>query len=507
MKKIIIGLFAIISIVGLLSCENANNSLDPMNSDFDNSLARRNGGGSNPPCPAEGTAIGFYVSASSEYAIYEYTLWADKDLDAGTATITNDDENIYVTYNTIETMFLDEAHVFLWSSIDDVPNKRPKNKRADYEAEDINDTTFTFAIPMDAVCGDAYFITAEASLFFVQGDDEDEDDEEDDGNGDDEDDDDDDHGNGHDSHGNGHGHGHDSHGNGNGYGHDENDGPVKAYAGDATSPQCFNDSGRKWWSFVSYPVDCFSMISGHVYDDADNSGSLDASETGFGGMTITASGSDGNWYTSITDVDGAYLLEHLTTGVDYTIIVTEPAGDYVAGENAGGYILANLMGEESPVNFGFYLAVTLSECATSDTLYADAGVDAGTVVIANDDDNLYITFDTNEMADLFEIHIDITGDSSRAVNNPDSYNANASVVLTDLPADAITVTIPFASTSFTCSDIFVVKAHAVLTVDATSGTNTLDGAGAFGGDNYATSRAGGYGDIEYSSCCVVTTPR
>ncbi|MBC8192025.1 MAG: hypothetical protein ISR87_00660 [Candidatus Marinimicrobia bacterium] len=487
MKKFLIGLISVVSIFGLLSCENV---VDPQNSDFgDNSLAKHQGGGhDNIPCPAEGEFAGLN-ELNSDFGVYNYTLWADKNIDVGTVSITNDDENVYVTYTTDETVELEKIHVFVWTSLDDISNKRPSPGHADYSANHINAFTYTAVIPAETFCDGSFYITADAKVKCIAEDDDeddDEDDNEDDGEDEDEDEDCDHHGNSH------HGHGHHH--------------TMRAYAGDAASPACFEEAGKKWWSYLSYTSSCFASISGNVYEDVNSSGGFDVGDAGFEGLTVTASGSDGNLYTTVTAADGSYLFEHLQTGLDYTVISDTPAGDFEADENAGGYILANLVGDESQVNFGFYLALILSDCGTSETLYASTGLDAGLVSIANDEDNLYITFDTNDEADLGEVHLEINP-TFRNFGDPSAYNANSYIVATDLPADNYTITIPFADTGLTCADLFIVKAHAVLTVDATSGSNTLVGASAFGSDTYRYTKAGYYGDIEYYSCCPSAGPQ
>jgi hypothetical protein len=388
MKKILIGLISVISIFGLISCES--NNLNPMGGDpGDNSLARHHGGRSNPPCPAVGEFAGVN-SLSSAYGVYDYTLWANKNLDVGTVSITNDDENIYVTYTTDETVELEKIRVFVWTDLEDISNKRPSPGHADYSANHIDAFTYTAVIPTEVFSGDNYYITANAKVKYIEDEEEEEDDDEDEDDEDDEEDDDeedDDHGH--------HGHGHHQ--------------VMRAYAGDTASPACFEEAGRKWWSYVGYTVESYSL--------------------------------------------------------------------------------------------------SLSDCDTSETLYAVGGLEAGTVSIANDEDNLYITIASNELCDLDEVYLDINP-SLRNVGDPATYNANIYITATDLPADSYTITVPFADTGLDCNDQFIVKARAVLTVDTATGSSTLDGVPAFGGNNYERKRSGEYyGDITYDSCCPGATPQ
>ncbi|NQV42894.1 MAG: hypothetical protein HQ506_11125 [Candidatus Marinimicrobia bacterium] len=478
MKKVLIGLISVISIFGLLSCES--NALDPMNGDSsDNSLARRHGGRSNPACPAEGAFAGFN-EVNSNYGVYNYTLWADKDINVGTVSITNDDENIYVTYTTDETVELEKVRVFVWTSLDDISNKRPAPGHADYSANHIDAFTYTAVIPAAALCDDIYYITANAKVKYIDEDDDDEDDDEDENDGDDEDenddeDDDDDR------------HGHDHHR------------AMEAYAGDAASPACFDDAGKKWWSYVGYSVDCSASISGSVYEDVNSSESFDTGDTGFEGISVTASGSDGNVYTVITAADGSYLFEHLQTGLDYTVISDTPTGDFAANENATGYILANLVTDESQINFGF---AQMFDCGISSTLWVNENTSVGTMTISNDNDSLYITFDTDDQVNLAGMAVNLGPIASANILSPAEYNAYSATF--SLTQDAITVAIAFDATLFVPSDNILVTAYAVVALEQ-SGDISLDGAIVFGGETYhaGNSKTPWFYDTDYSSCSFI----
>lgn len=99
-----------------------------------------------------------------DYGTYTYTLWAGKTNNAGTVTITNDDNNIYVTYNTNNTADLSEVHVYLWSNQLDIPSKRPAPGQADYVVENINADSYTVVIPAAVNCDNVYYISAHAAL-------------------------------------------------------------------------------------------------------------------------------------------------------------------------------------------------------------------------------------------------------------------------------------------------------------------------------------------------------
>ena len=69
-----------------------------------------------------GTFVGYNETDCPDYGITEYTLWAGKTNDAGTVTVTNDDDNLYVTYNTNGTADLGEVHVYVWDDLADIPS-------------------------------------------------------------------------------------------------------------------------------------------------------------------------------------------------------------------------------------------------------------------------------------------------------------------------------------------------------------------------------------------------
>ena len=476
MKKLIFGLFIVVSILGLLSCESGLDTFDPQKGNLgENALAKRHGH-SRPACPATGEFAGFNEQ-SPNYGVYNYTLWGNQNIDVGDVTITNDDDNIYVTYTTDGTAELYKVYVYVWTSLDDIPDRRPPPGHADYSANHINALSHTVVIPRDSYSGDTFYITANAKLRGVVDEDDDEDDEDDDRHG-------------------RRGRGHRGHHN------------LKAYAGDAFSPDCFDDAGRHWWSYVGYTSESYASVSGKVYDDENSSGDFNTGEAGFEGILVTASGSDGYMYTAFTDLDGAYLFEHLLTGLDYTIISGVPAGDYDASENGTGAIIADLTDDGAQVNFGFASSITLSDCGVTFSLWADQTTDAGTLTIANDNDNLYITFDTNELGDLAVVHVNIGTTDLRAIGDPANYNANIFVDNSSFPLDSYTVTIPLADVGFTCSDLMVVKAHAILTTDGASGSTAVEASTAFGGETYyPPGKTDWFYDTAYYSCCVISTPQ
>lgn len=88
-----------------------------------------------------------------------------------------------------------------------------------------------------------------------------------------------------------------------------------------------------------------SSIAGIVYNDQNDNGVINASEHGIAGVTITLTGTD-NWGNVInkvvvTDVDGAYLVDDLPAGANYTITETHPANFSDGLESKDGNIINN----------------------------------------------------------------------------------------------------------------------------------------------------------------------
>lgn len=252
-------------------------------------------------CEAFGELVG-YEGECPSVGVYEYTLWAGKHNDAGTVRIWADGEDLYVKYDTNETADLGEAHVYVWTDVSEIPTKRPAPGRAPYKAENINADSYTFTIEGLGSCGSMLYISTHAALV---------------GEG--------------------------------GSGTSGGNAGETAYAGGPDSPTCFDDQKGAWWGYVNFMVQCFYDVSGTVYEDANNNADFDG-ETGFAGITVTATGAD--VYTTTTNADGYYTFR-LPANESYVITTGSPAGDYTANENAGGYSIASLSECLTDIDFGF----------------------------------------------------------------------------------------------------------------------------------------------------------
>jgi hypothetical protein len=74
-------------------------------------------------------------------------------------------------------------------------------------------------------------------------------------------------------------------------------------------------------------------LSGTVYQDANQNGTMDSGDTGISGVTITLTGNNVN-QTATTDSNGAYQFSNLPAG-SYTITETPPSGFDPGTDNVG----------------------------------------------------------------------------------------------------------------------------------------------------------------------------
>jgi hypothetical protein len=274
---------------------------------------------------------------SDGYKSQVFSLWAGQDNYAGTVTVSNDDDNIYVTYDTNESADLKEVHVDVYSTADAVPDKRPAPGQAQYKAETLYADAHTVTVPFadlggSVTCGDDYYVIAHAAL---TGDDASDDGEDADSDS-------------------------------------SNDGET-AYAG-GSEPY---DGKGAWFYVAEYTVECCVYdISGSVYTDADGSGTFGDGESGLGGIPVTLEDDAGNVVaTTTTNSDGSYTFEDIPGGEDYTVVVEAPDG-YGGTQNAGGYEITDLGADLTGVDFG------VTEQAETDFTYnveTDYKQTAGTI--------------------------------------------------------------------------------------------------------------------------------
>jgi len=136
-----------------------------------------------------------------------------------------------------------------------------------------------------------------------------------------------------------------------------------------------------------------ASISGTVYNDADRDDVVDAGE-GLDAVTLTLSGTDiyGNNLSNIqaiTGVNGNFTFGGLPPGLSYSVVETQPAGNFDRNEVAGtsgGVVDNSAYGVTAPFNSitGINLAAAASATGYLYQEYAEAAVSG---FIYNDEDN------------------------------------------------------------------------------------------------------------------------
>jgi len=77
------------------------------------------------------------------------TLWAGKTINVGTVTVSNDEDNLYVTYETTGDWRLEEVQLYV---LDDEPTERLIPGQAPYKSGNISYvTSYTFVVPFDGL--------------------------------------------------------------------------------------------------------------------------------------------------------------------------------------------------------------------------------------------------------------------------------------------------------------------------------------------------------------------
>lgn len=102
-------------------------------------------------------------------------FWAGQNNDAGTVTISNDQDNFYIEIDTNGLADIQEYHIYAYSSTSGLPTKRPAPGLAPFVAEAVNADTTTATIPLSFfgatvdTAGSYYFIIHAALVEDVEG--------------------------------------------------------------------------------------------------------------------------------------------------------------------------------------------------------------------------------------------------------------------------------------------------------------------------------------------------
>ena len=164
-------------------------------------------------------------------------------------------------------------------------------------------------------------------------------------------------------------------------------------------------------------------------------------------------------------------------------------------------------------SFGNILGTPAESCNESSfrpsiyPLYAGQKSDAGTVAISTDGDQLLVTFDTNETADLLEVHVNVYTDAA-SVPTKRPAPGRAPYKSENLYRDAYTVAIPLSDllspADVLCDQTFFVIAHAALTTDET-GNEANAGETAYAGGIENPGKGAWFYVAQYGDFCGCVT--
>ncbi len=171
----------------------SNNNIETSVSD--DALAKKGGKGhssansnSNSNNAGTGTKLDQVTEdENNSYSAYTHSLWAGQDSYAGEVIVTNNDDELSITYNTDASADLKEVHIYIWTDESTIPNKRPAPGRAPFTAENLNADIYSISISENMVCGRKFYISTHAALIQNGTEEDSEDDGGDNDNGDDDD--------------------------------------------------------------------------------------------------------------------------------------------------------------------------------------------------------------------------------------------------------------------------------------------------------------------------------
>lgn len=210
-----------------------------------------------------------------------YTLWAHRNIEAGTVSVWRDSSKLYIKFDTNDDYTLDETHVWVGTKIDSMRLKRHGYRgysfARDYDDIPNDSRTWTAEVPFQAEWENKYLIIfAHAELIKA-----------------------------------------------NHHGRDE------AWGGDKSLPYKYWWHLQHWyynksWMHFMYLVPPYESqvetysVSGKVFNDVDTDGVQDSTEQGLSGVTLTLLQGSTVLSTKATGSDGSFTFTGLEAGT-YTV--------------------------------------------------------------------------------------------------------------------------------------------------------------------------------------------
>ncbi len=111
---------------------------------------------------------GTQTGAQYGFASFTYGLWAGKTISAGSVSVVNDNQNLYVTVSS--PALIKEVHIYLYDSLAALPTSRPVPGLAPYSAKNVNSNQVTVTIPTASiVSGKTYYLAVHVALTAAAG--------------------------------------------------------------------------------------------------------------------------------------------------------------------------------------------------------------------------------------------------------------------------------------------------------------------------------------------------
>lgn len=275
--------------------------------DHDDDDCNDNGGGST--CDADGIV----------------TLWAGKTYNAGTVTVTEDNNNLYVKYATVGSWKIKETHLDISTS---QYTQRGAPGQYDYHSSNgTGVTTYTYTIPKTWAAGTKLYFLAHAVVGKYSG--------------------------------------------------NYCSSTQTAYGGTVVQPRNGSWYATFCHSLETTPPPATYSISGSTFNDANSNGTKDVGEAGLANVTVSLS----NGATTVSNASGAYSFSGLTAG-SYTVSAPAVSGYTQTTAASAPVTISNA---NVSVSFGYALIPVVF--SISGIIYNDANLngtqDVGELGIAS----------------------------------------------------------------------------------------------------------------------------
>lgn len=140
-RNLYLGVIVFVSALLFASCDSLIGTADSVDENRGNSNNNNSG------------EVAFEISPQEDCEPQVFTLWAGQSIESGTVTVTNDDEYLYVTYETSGDWLLTETQLHVAEDMSGIPTNNPGNPipgQFDYKTEHDFVNSYTYEIPLSA---------------------------------------------------------------------------------------------------------------------------------------------------------------------------------------------------------------------------------------------------------------------------------------------------------------------------------------------------------------------